>query len=92
MTYGMLCDILHSTNKLLTGVYHMPRGVKKKPNFEAQIAKIDEKIAKAKNTIAALNKEKAELVAQKEASELVELNAMLKDAGKSPADVIALLK
>ena len=70
----------------------MPRGAKKKPDFDVQIAKIDEKIAKAKDTITALNKEKAELVAQKEASELAELNAILKDAGKSPADVIALLK
>ena len=70
----------------------MARGKKSKPSFDDQIAKIDEKIGALKEKLSALNKERADLFAQKESSELAELNAVLKEAGKSPADILAMLK
>ena len=70
----------------------MARGAKKGPNFEAKIAKIDEQIAACKTKLAALKEERAELLAHQEAAELVELNKALKAAGKSPSEMLELLK
>jgi len=70
----------------------MPRGVKGlKSGFDAKISKIDKKIAEHEKKIAALNEEKNELLAQKEASDLTELSNLLNAAGKFPAEVIAAL-
>ena len=70
----------------------MPREKKNKPSFDDQLAKLDEKIATQKEKLTALNEERKELLAQKEASELAELNAVLKETGKSPADILAMLR
>ena len=70
----------------------MPRGVKgSKSGVDAKIAKIDAKITDHEEKIVTLNEEKAELLAQKEAADLTELNNLLKAAGMSPAEVIASL-
>ena len=69
----------------------MPRGVKKAPDFNAKIGKVNEQIAALSTKISDLKTERTNLLAQQEEYELKELNAVLKATGKSPAEVKAML-
>jgi len=68
-----------------------PREAKKAPDFDAKIEKIDEEIGALSEKIKSLKAERKDLLAQKGEHDLKELDAVLKAAGKSPADVKAML-
>ena len=68
-----------------------PRETKKAPDFDAKIEKIDEEIGALSEKIKSLKAERKDLLTQKGEHDLKELDAMLKAAGKSPADVKAML-
>jgi len=67
----------------------MPRGVKKQINYDEELAKIDARITHHQNSIAELKEEKKSLLAQKEATELKELQDLIRQSGKTTAEFIA---
>ena len=68
----------------------MPRGVRK--SNDIKIAALDEQIAKQKEKLAALEAERQTLVNEMEAARLAELQNVITESGKTPDEIIAILK
>lgn len=70
----------------------MPRGVKKKVNYDEETAKINERISFHENSIKQLKEQCKLLKAQKDDDELKELQTLIKDTGKTAAEFIDTVK
>lgn len=71
----------------------MPRGRKaSSKTFDEQIAEIELQIVEYKQEIERLKAHKKAIFAAKEKAEIDKLMVILKESGKTPADLIATLK
>lgn len=70
----------------------MPRGVKGSVNYEAEIAKIDAKIAKHEETIKGLKAEKKDLADKKRDQQMQQIYSFMDTAGMTPDEVLEKLK
>jgi predicted nuclease with TOPRIM domain len=70
----------------------MPRGVKGSFDYNREIAKIDERIAKLQGDIEKLNEKKKEFRAMKEQAELKLLQSFLDEQGLSAKDILPMVQ
>jgi hypothetical protein len=70
----------------------MPRGVKGSFDYNREIEKIDERIAKLQGDIEKLNEKKKEFRAMKEQAELKLLQSLLDEAGLTAKDILPIAK
>ena len=70
----------------------MARGVKGSKNYDAEIAQIDEKIAKHKTNIANLEAKKESFITAKREIEMKEIYTYMNDNKLTPGDVLNQLK
>ena len=70
----------------------MPRGVKGSADYDAQLEKVDAKIARYTGLINSLNKQKEELLEKKQTIELKELYNYMNEAGLTANDVLERLR